>query len=108
MANKKSNGNRGGATHPAPPAAGPPPARSVPIASRGIRTDEDAANFLSALVTDVMSGAVEDRTARTAGATLDRLFRVVTLRHRYGKPSHEGSAPLKLADVPVIREKLGG
>ena len=65
------------------------PARSVQIASSGICTDRDAADFLSALIGDVMSGAVPTRVASTSVNAMGKLLKVVEMRHKYGNPEDQ-------------------
>lgn len=78
--------------------------RSVGIASRGIRTAGDAANFLSALIGDVMTEAVPTKIANTACNGMGKLLKVVDMQQRYGKPKDgEPEKMLVLADPTDAR-----
>lgn len=76
---------------------GPTP-RSVQIASRGIRTADDAANFQSALLGDVMTGSVTEKRSNAACNAMGKLLKIVDMKHRYGGDSRENNKPLQLAD----------
>jgi hypothetical protein len=79
--------------------------RSVQIASRGIRTDHQAAEYLSALVTDVMTDRVTEKRANTACNVMGKLFKVVEMRHKYGKPEDQ-SRELSLIPSPAQDDGL--
>ncbi len=83
-------------------------AQSAAIASRGIRTADDAANFLSALIGDVMTGDVREKTANSACNAMGKLLKVVDMKHRFaGEPNADGGPkPLKLADPTDSRRSL--
>lgn len=69
--------------------------RSVRLAADGILTADHAANFLSALIGDTMTGAVREKTANSACNAMGKLLKTVDMQHRYGG---EDKRPLKLAD----------
>lgn len=80
-------------SHPAPIP------RSVQIASRGIRTDVDAANFFSALTSDIMTEEVKVKTANAACNSMGKLLKVVDMRLKHGSPTEANERPLlRLAD----------
>lgn len=83
------------------PATDPAPIpRSVQIASRGIRTDVDAANFFSALTSDIMTEGVKVKTANAACNAMGKLLKIVDMRQRYGngEQSSHDKPVLRLAD----------
>ena len=78
--------------------AGGPPPRSVQIASRGIRTAEDGANFQAALIGDIMTGDVKEKAANAACNAMGKLLKIVDMQHRYSNAPGEPPKPLILAD----------
>lgn len=74
--------------------------RSAGIASRGIRTSRDAANFLSALVSDVASEAMKPKVASVCVNGIGKLLKVVEMQHKYGTPDGQGQV-LQLANPDV-------
>lgn len=66
--------------------ATPSTPRSVEIASRGIRNDQNAGDFLSALIGDVMTEAVAPRLANTSINAMGKLLKVVEMREKFGRP----------------------
>lgn len=81
--------------------------RSVSIASSGIRDDQDAAEFLSAVIGDVMTQSVSVRIANTSVNALGKLLKLVDMRHRYGDPEKARSLQLvKCKADDVVSETL--
>ena len=76
---------------------GEPPPRSTQIASRGIRTADDAANFQAALLGDIMTGAVQVKVANSACNAMGKLLKIVDMKHRYAGEG-DSAKTLKLAD----------
>jgi hypothetical protein len=74
--------------------------RSIGIASRGIRTSRDAANFLSALVSDVASETMKPKVASVCVNGIGKLLKVVEMQQKYGTPDGQGHV-LELADPDV-------
>lgn len=77
---------------------GGPPPRSVQIASRGIRTADDGANFQAALIGDIMTGDVKEKTANAACNAMGKLLKIVDMQQRYSNTPGEQPKPLILAD----------
>lgn len=59
------------------------PSRSGAIAKRGIRTGEDFANFMSALMSDVIDGSVSPVVSNAAVNAAGKLLKVVEMQYRY-------------------------
>ena len=72
--------------------------RSVEISSRGIRTADDAANFTSAIIGDLMAGTVQPRVASGAASQMRNLLRIHEMKQRYGGSPGADAKPLKLAE----------
>ena len=79
--------------------------KSVGIASRGIRTDRDAAEYLSALIGDVMTQTVPTRVASTGVNAMGKLLKVVEMRHKYGNPEDQSRTLQLLDDRQTAEEK---
>lgn len=59
-------------------------ARSLLIAKRGIRTAPEFANLMSALMTDLITGAITPMTANATCNCAGKLLKVTELQHKYG------------------------
>lgn len=72
--------------------------RSVALTSGGIRTAQDFANVMSALMSDVLSGAVSTGRANTACNVGRQMLRAVELQLKYGTKVNEttGERTLRL------------
>lgn len=70
-------------------------ARILSIASRGIRTTMDFANFMSALMSDLVTGKVAPPVGNAACNAGGKLLKVVELQQRYAGPKG-GSRTLAL------------
>ena len=62
--------------------AGPP--RSLAVAQRGIQTGRDFANFMSALMSDLIDGRVTPAVGNAACNAGGKLLKVVELQYKYG------------------------
>lgn len=73
--------------------------KSAEIARQGIRTTKNIADFSSALITDIMTGAVDIPTAHAAMKATDQMVRSVEFQLKYQDRRREliDSAPLQLA-----------
>ena len=80
---------------------------SVEIASRGIRNDQNAGDFLSALIGDVMTEAVAPRLANTSINAMGKLLKVVEMREKFGRPEgvDKGLILSGIPDTIEIRRK---
>src|SRR5689334_2487973 len=58
--------------------------RSVEIASSGISTSTEAGQFLSAIISDVMTEEVPHRRASVAISAMDKMLKLFALQHKYG------------------------
>lgn len=72
---------------------------SALIAATGIRSGRDLADLMSALISDVVTGAIAPNTANAACNAAGKLIRIVELEMRHGRKS------LLLAEKPVRSER---
>ncbi len=70
--------------------------RSAEIAGRGIRSAFDFAEFMSALIADVINEDVSHSAAGVAVAAGGKLLKVVEMQQRYGVPRPDGGKDLSL------------
>jgi len=70
--------------------------RSLPIAERGIRIDRDFANFMSALMSDLIDGRIAPQIGNAACNAGGKLLKVVEMRHKFGT-RRKGETILDLA-----------
>lgn len=70
--------------------------KSSLVARRGIVTAFDFADFMSALMCDLVDGNIAPEVAESACWAGDRLLKVVEMQHRLGKEIKEGEKILKL------------
>lgn len=72
--------------------------RSGDIAGRGIRTGEDFANLMSALMSDVIDGTLTPSVANAACNAGGKLLKVVEMQYRFASdPKTRGAGQLVLA-----------
>jgi hypothetical protein len=71
-------------------------AKSLAIAKRGIKTSHDFANFMGALMSDLIEGTVVSGTANAVCNAGGKLLKVVELQYRYGEPKGAGQGPKTL------------
>lgn len=67
------------------------------ISERGIKTDRDFAQFMSAVMGDVIAGRLSTTKATTATRAGAALLKVIEMRHRYGS-GDDGAKSLRLID----------
>jgi hypothetical protein len=77
---------------------GNPNSRSAAIAREGIRTGDDFANLMSALMSDVIEGSLTPIVANATVNAGGKLLKVVEMQYKYGSP--KTSAPLTLTLAP--------
>ena len=65
--------------------------RSLAIAKNGIRTADDFAAYMSALMSDLIEGAVAPQVGNAACNAGGKLLKVVELQIRYGSAGGEGA-----------------
>lgn len=71
--------------------------RSGPIAAAGVRTGEDFANLMSALMSDLVEGNISPNTANATVNAGGKLLKVVEMQYRYGSEKSTGTRNLTLA-----------
>lgn len=79
-----------------PIVASPSPSRSSTIAAKGINTGYDLAQFMSAVMTDLIEGKIDPQVATATCAAADRLLKVVEMQIKYGKEK-DGVKTLQLS-----------
>lgn len=75
----------------------PDVARSVVISRQGVRTGEDFANLMSALMSDIIEERISPNVANAAVNAGGKLLKVVEMQYRYGKPEQPSVKALTLA-----------
>ena len=73
------------------------PSRSLAIARRGVRTGEDFANLMSALMSDVIEGGLTPDIANAVVNAGGKLLKVVEMQYRFGKQQEHREPSLVLA-----------
>lgn len=68
--------------------------RSSGIAAAGVKTGEDFANLMSALMSDIIEGSITPIVANATVNAGGKLLKVVEMQYRYGQP--KSSAPMTL------------
>lgn len=71
--------------------------RSSEISRGGVRTGEDFANLMSALMTDVIDGTITPNVANAAVNAGGKLLKVVEMQYRYGSPKEQKALSITLA-----------
>ena len=74
-----------------------PQPRSLAIAAGGIRTANDFANMMSALMSDLIEGRVSPNVGNATCNAGGKLLRIVELQYRFGKADEKGDRTLQLA-----------
>jgi hypothetical protein len=85
-----------------------PDPHSLSIAKRGIKTGSDFANFMSAMMTDLIEQRISPGIGNAACNAGGKLLKVVEMQYKYGTSSTTGSKVLTLAapqptDDPAAR-----
>jgi hypothetical protein len=75
----------------------PTEARSIAIAARGIKTASQFADLMSAMMSDVISGAITPAVGNAACNAGGKLLKVVEMAHKYGTTSKDNERVLVLA-----------
>ena len=102
MANSKGKVRRGTANSQRPATASTDP-RSLAIAQRGIKSGNDFADFMSALMTDIIDQRVSPGIGNAACNAGGKLLKIVEMQYKYGTTEENGGKVLRLA-APVIEE----
>jgi hypothetical protein len=71
--------------------------RCSAIANKGIKTATDFADFMSALMSDVVEDRIDPNIAKTACLAGDKLLKVVEMQAKYGTSNRDGSKTLNLS-----------
>ena len=77
--------------------AEPAPPRSLAISARGVKTGEDFANLMSALMSDVLEGRISPDIANASCNAGGKLLKVVEMQYRYGKQTENRAPTFMLA-----------
>lgn len=79
--------------------------RSMGIAQKGITTGHDFANFMSALMSDLISGAVAPNVGNAACNAGGKLLKAVEMQMKYGTNNEKGQKVLTLAlQAPLVEQ----
>lgn len=70
--------------------------RALDFSRRGIKTGDDFANFMSALMSDAVEGALSPQIVNAAVNAGGKLLKVVEMQYKYGR-STGTNPPLQLA-----------
>lgn len=74
--------------------------RCLAIAEKGVRTGEDFANLMSALMSDVIEGRMAPNVANATCNAGGKLLKVIEMEHKYGRnpqPADKPAPRLRLA-----------
>jgi hypothetical protein len=83
----------------------PAAATCTSVAARGISTGHDFANFMSALMSDLIEGRVTPAIGNAACNAAGKLLKVVELQFRYGTQVPGGQKVLQLAMAsPLVKD----
>lgn len=75
------------------------------IAQKGITTGHDFANFMSALMSDLISGAVAPNVGNAACNAGGKLLKAVEMQMKYGTNNDKGQKVLTLAlQAPLVEQ----
>lgn len=72
--------------------------RSVEVAAKGIRTSANFAEFMSALMSDLVSGKIAPGVGSAACMAGARMLQVVEMQQKYGTQAAGGRKELMLAE----------
>lgn len=70
--------------------------RSFAIGAAGVQTGEDFAQFMSALMSDVIEGRISTDVANAACNAGGKLLKVVEMQYRYGAKAQEPRPAFRL------------
>ena len=62
------------------------PARSLAFASKGIKTGEDFANTMSALMSDLIEGSISPEVGNAVCNAGGKLLKIVEMQYKYASP----------------------
>jgi len=77
------------------------PARSLPLAQKGIVSGMDFARMMSALMSDVIEGAITPDIANATCNAGGKLLKVVELQYKFAPPKL-GEQPLLVLAPPLV------
>lgn len=81
-------------TEAARPTAATP--RCLAIAEAGVKTGADFANLMSALMSDIIAGRIDARSANATCSAGGKLLKIVEMQMKYGKPGGQEEKVLNL------------
>ena len=76
----------------------PEPARSLIIATKGIKTGADFASMMSALMSDLAEGRIQATVANAMCNAGGKLLKVVEMQYRYGGDDSKTKKTLMLTE----------
>jgi hypothetical protein len=76
------------------------PARSLALAATGVTTGMDFARMMSALMSDVIEGAITPEIANAAVNAGGKLLKVVEMQYKYAPPKL-GEQPMLVLATPI-------
>jgi len=81
------------------------PPRSLAVATKGVKTGEDFARLMSALMSDLIEGRVTPNVGNATCNAGGKLLKVVEMQYKYGTkgPGQPGKA-LVLAALPAFEK----
>lgn len=83
----------------------PKAVQSLAVANKGITTGHDFANFMSALMSDLISGKVSPGVGNAACNAGGKLLKVVEMQMKYGT-TQNGAKVLTLAlNTPLVQQQ---
>jgi hypothetical protein len=80
----------------------PSKARSLEVAAKGITTGYDFSNFMSALMSDLISGRVSPGVGNAACNAGGKLLKVVEMQMKYGTQDGNTKVLKLAASVPLV------
>jgi hypothetical protein len=81
-------------------------ARSLAIATRGIRTAGDFANMMAAVMTDLATGRLTAQVANAMANVGGKLLKVSEMQQKYGTQGDGPHRELELASDPLAEHGL--
>lgn len=73
------------------------------VGERGIKTTKDFADFMGALMADLVAGRIDYETAKGACMAGDKIIQVAKLQMEYSKLTGDGDQRLARPGVPLIQ-----
>jgi hypothetical protein len=80
--------------------------RSLTIAEKGIKTGHDFANFMSAMMSDLIDGRVTPSIGNAACNAGGKLLKVVEMQYKYGTQAGNGGKRTLVLAVEEARDNV--